>query len=147
MSMFCVVRGGVYFCDPCYSNLPFRTPQNEMPDLGVRGSEVNLITPGSGLKQDDGKLPLDLLPMRALQEVAKVLAFGVKKYDRNSWQGVKPRRRYFAAMMRHLFDRALGKKIDEESGLPTMAHAVCDGLFLLAFDVGLDPIDAFDEEK
>jgi hypothetical protein len=117
--------------------------------LDSNTQSINIL---SGRKDDgyggvNAKLPLDLLPMRALQEVAKVLAFGAAKYEANNWQKVKPRRRYFAAALRHLWARALGEKIDAESKLPHLAHAACDVLFLLSIEVGLDDPDAFEESS
>lgn len=39
-----------------------------------------------------------------------------------------------AAAMRHLAARAEGVLVDEESGLPHLAHAVCSLLFAMHFD-------------
>lgn len=99
----------------------------------------------SGIKHDAGKPRVDLLPVGALLEVAKVLSFGAAKYGVATWQGVRPRRRYYAAALRHLFARARGERRDPKSGLPHLAHAACDVLFLLSFESGLDPVDSFDE--
>jgi hypothetical protein len=100
---------------------------------------------GPGLKYDNGKIRVDLLPVRALLEVGKVVTFGAAKYEENNWQNVRPCRRYYAAALRHLWARALGERIDPESGLPHLAHAACCVLFLLSGEVGHDPIDGFDE--
>ncbi len=101
---------------------------------------------GPGLKYDENKVRVDLLPVRALHEVAKVLTFGAKKYGANNWQNVKPLRRYFRAAIGHLWARALGEYLDPESGLPHLAHAACCVLFLLSAEVGHDPIEAFEGE-
>lgn len=100
---------------------------------------------GPGRKDDTGKLPLDLLPFGALEEVAKVLAFGASKYGPNNWQNVKPKRRYLAAALRHLSAVIRGQEIDPESGLPHLAHAAACVLFLLSSRVGHDPPDVFSE--
>lgn len=100
---------------------------------------------GPGLKYDDDKTPLDLLPLGALFEVGKVLGYGARKYGANNWQNVAPKRRYLAAAFRHLFARARGERIDPESGLPHLAHAACSVLFLLSHETGHDPVDAFDD--
>jgi len=39
-----------------------------------------------------------------------------------------------SAAMRHLIARIKGQQVDEESGLPHLAHCVCCLLFLLWFD-------------
>ena len=101
---------------------------------------------GPGLKYDTGKLRVDLLPVRALLAVAAVMTFGAAKYGANNWQNVVPKRRYYAAALRHLWARALGQREDPESGLPHLAHAACCVLFMLSGEVGHDPVDGFDEE-
>jgi hypothetical protein len=82
-------------------------------------------------KNDDDKPAVELLPPLALLETAKVLGFGAKKYDPDNWRRVDDRRRYLAASLRHLLEYAAGKDLDEDSGLPTVAHAACSVLFLL----------------
>lgn len=88
-----------------------------------------------GVKFDGEKSRWDLLPLGPMRSVVDVLGFGVRKYAVDNWQHVKdPQRRYFAATVRHLVDWKLGEKLDPESGLPHLAHAVCCVLFLLWFD-------------
>jgi hypothetical protein len=99
---------------------------------------------GPGLKFDQGKNRVELLPVRALLEVSKVLTFGAAKYGANNWQGVEAIR-YFGAGDRHRWARRLGEMNDPESGLPHMAHASCCDLFLLSKDVGYDPLELFEE--
>ena len=95
----------------------------------------------AAVKLDAGKVRMDLLMMDmapALESVAKVLTFAVetKGYTPGSWRKVKPfRRRYMAALYRHLTRRICGEKIDPESGLPHMAHAACCVLFMLSKEV------------
>ncbi len=89
----------------------------------------------SGLKYDDGKAPMGLLPWQALTEVARVLGFGAKKYRANSWQHVRPGSRYMDAALRHIAAYLDGETLDEESGLHVLAHAACDVLFSLWLDM------------
>ena len=37
-------------------------------------------------RSNDGKVELSLLPKTFLEETAKVLMFGARKYDRNNWK-------------------------------------------------------------
>lgn len=104
------------------------------------------MTYGPGRKDDQGKMRVELLPVRALLAIAAVMTFGAAKYGDDNWQNVTPRRRYYGAALRHLFARALGERIDPESGLPHLAHAACCVLFLLSGEVGHDPTDAFEVE-
>jgi len=88
-----------------------------------------------GRKDDEGKLDWLLLPYPQLETVIKVFEFGAKKYGINNWQKIDyPKPRYLSAAMRHLIARIKGQQVDEESGLPHLAHCVCCLLFLLWFD-------------
>lgn len=86
-------------------------------------------------KHDGGKPRLDLLPFMAVTEVGKVMTFGAQKYGDNNWREAKPDQyhRYEAAAYRHLFAYSQGELIDPESGLPHLAHAATNLLFLLEF--------------
>jgi hypothetical protein len=87
---------------------------------------------GTGLKFDGGKLRPTLLPTTSLEKILEVLEFGANKYSANGWQGVDDGyNRYFDALYRHLYAAQRGEKLDEESGLPHLAHAGCCLLFML----------------
>ena len=85
-----------------------------------------------GDKYDSGKLRYDLIPSESLNEFVKVLTFGAEKYTPEGWRMVdSPDSRYFAAAQRHLWAWKRGEELDEESGLPHLAHAMCCLSFLL----------------
>ena len=86
----------------------------------------------TGRKDDDGKLRYDLVPDRAETELVAVLTYGASKYGPNNWRRVDGMNaRYFAAARRHLAAWRSGERIDPESGLAHLAHAVCSLMFLL----------------
>ena len=88
-----------------------------------------------GSKYDAGKPRWDLLPWGEVEQVVKVLTYGAKKYSDNNWVHVEnPRRRYFAAAMRHTTAWFMGEKNDAETGCSHLAHAICCLLFLMHFD-------------
>jgi hypothetical protein len=85
-----------------------------------------------GVKFDGEKAKWDLLPMRAVSSVVDVLTFGARKYAPWNWARVPDQRpRYYAACLRHLVAWWHGERLDPDSGLPHLAHAVCCLLFLL----------------
>ena len=89
-----------------------------------------------GAKFDDGKSSWHLMPWDAVQGVVDVLDYGANKYCANGWQSVPDaRNRYFSAAMRHVLARILGEHKDPESGLPHLAHAATNLLFLAWFDL------------
>lgn len=85
-----------------------------------------------GIKLDIEKLRYSLLDPECLELMVKVLEYGAKKYPiKDNWKSVKPPERYYDALMRHLQAWRMGKRLDEESGLPALAHATVDCMFLL----------------
>ena len=84
-----------------------------------------------GMKFDSDKVDWSLLEplLPILEQVVRVLMHGEKKYARNNWKKVKPTRRYYSALVRHLIQNQAEYK-DAESGLPHWAHALCDSLFI-----------------
>lgn len=83
-----------------------------------------------GVKHDQEKPDYTLLPYGAVEEVVKVLTYGAKKYSRENWKYVDSLR-YEAATMRHFSAYMQGEKLDPESGISHLAHAVTSLLFLL----------------
>lgn len=88
-----------------------------------------------GLKFDAGKLPLELLPTDALEGVTRVLQFGAQKYARRNWEKGINYSRLVGAVLRHTFAWLRGEDKDPETGLSHMAHAACECLFILAFEL------------
>lgn len=108
-----------------------------------------LFEPG-GRKADDGKLPWDLLPWDAVEEVVKVLQYGANKYEPRNWEKGIDSTRLFAALIRHATAWFHGQGRDLESNERHLAHAACCVLFLLAqekrgmFEFDTRPINSKD---
>lgn len=77
-------------------------------------------------KQTEGKIPLNLVPPRAYEAIAKVREFGVKKYkDPWGWKKACTKEQFTEAAKRHLNKIMKGENFDDESGLPHLYHALC----------------------
>lgn len=85
------------------------------------------------IKADSEKIRLELLPVRPLLDVGKVLTFGAKKYEARNWEKGFAWSRPYAAALRHLFAWWSGETYDKETGLNHLAHALCEIMFLLEF--------------
>jgi hypothetical protein len=83
-----------------------------------------------GAKDDGGKRRMDLIPWAAVDAAAEVFAFGAQKYSERNYQGLA-QSRLFAATMRHLSAWWQGEDTDPETGMPHLAHVVCDTMMLL----------------
>jgi hypothetical protein len=85
-------------------------------------------------KHDTGKPRFDLLVPEVIEGVAQVLAHGAAKYAPGNWQKCDDPMRYYAATQRHLNAYHRGEKLDGESGLHHLFHAICNIMFLWWFD-------------
>lgn len=82
-------------------------------------------------KHDSDKPRYDLLPPVAIDLMAQVMTFGAKKYKPEGWRTVPDAlQRYQAALLRHSFAMLRGEVLDQESGLPHAAHAMCCAAFI-----------------
>ena len=88
----------------------------------------------TGIKNDQGKPRLDLISPIALEELAKVLDFGSKKYDTWNWSKGLAYTRVLAAILRHTYKYVSGETIDPETGISHMAAVMCNAMFLLHFE-------------
>lgn len=82
------------------------------------------------MKDTEGKIRPTLLPASALAELVKVLEFGARKYRENSWKR-EPVGKYRDAFLRHWYAYQEGRRFDEESGLPVVAHMAVNLIFVL----------------
>tara|TARA_X000001388_G_scaffold48075_1_gene34438 strand:- start:26 stop:457 length:432 start_codon:yes stop_codon:yes gene_type:complete len=89
-----------------------------------------------GIKHDSKKPKMNLLPPKAIVEVAKVLTFGAQKYGAENWKELEDlQNRYLAGALRHIFAHMDGEQLDPETGLSHMAHALCCLLFKLEIEL------------
>jgi hypothetical protein len=86
------------------------------------------------IKNDAGKPDMTLVTYAMLEDAVKVLMFGEKKYARFNYRNPSPgfEQRMLAAVMRHMTKFNGGEEIDEESGLPHLAHALAT--LMMVFD-------------
>jgi hypothetical protein len=92
-----------------------------------------------GVKFDNNKIQMELLPLRELREVARVLTYGAKKYAPDNWKKVpNAKERYTGALLRHLTEYREGNTFDHETcpdPLRHIAQVACNALFLLYFEL------------
>jgi len=93
------------------------------------------------LKFDTDKLRYDLVAYEPLEAITKIYTHGYNKYgkdkdgnwkEESGWKEVKPKR-YKAAFMRHYMEFLKDPShIDEDSGLPSIYHALWN-LWILTY--------------
>lgn len=71
------------------------------------------------MKFDQDAIPVHLLPVIPMMEIAKVFGYGAKKYAPNSWRNPERKAvswmRTYGSILRHLMKWAAGEEFDQES--------------------------------
>lgn len=88
----------------------------------------------SGIKFDQEKVQLELLPVRALEDIARVLTFGAEKYSEENWREGFTYKRIIGSTLRHIYAWVRGENTDPETGISHLSHAACNLLFLITFE-------------
>ena len=105
------VKGIRLACSNCYAQV-FADRENVPPPS----------PPTTGVKHDQHKPPMDLVPPQAIEDIANVMAFGANKYGRHNWTNGISYSRLLGAALRHLLAFSRGEDLDKESGLSHLAH-------------------------
>lgn len=92
-------------------------------------------SPTVGVKFDREKPRWDLLDLKVMEEVVKVLTHGARKYADDNWKIVpNAKKRYHAALLRHIAEDQSGQVFDtgpDGDGEYVMAHVLCCAFFML----------------
>jgi hypothetical protein len=86
-----------------------------------------------GLRYNSGKLPWDLIPVEAVEEMLKVLESGAVKYSPRNWEKGLSWSQTAASAFRHLSAFLSGEDKDPETGHLHVAHLMCNAAFLAYF--------------
>lgn len=92
------------------------------------------LTIQEGVKYDEGKPRMDLIPPEMLEALGDVLGHGAEKYSERNWENGMDWGRPYAACIRHLNSWWSGEDVDPESGRSHLHHAACCIAFLIAFE-------------
>lgn len=86
-----------------------------------------------GVKYDQGKPKLHLIPPEFIISVGEVLTFGADKYGERNWENGIDYDRLMSACLRHIVAYQAGEELDPESGLSHLAHASTNLAMLISF--------------
>ena len=90
------------------------------------------------VKDKEGKARMGLILPHAAEALVRVREYGLKKYpDANNWKHV-PKEDWLDALMRHLMKYIAGQKIDSESGLPHLHHALANLSYMIEGENDVD---------
>lgn len=80
-------------------------------------------------KNDDEKDRYDLICYEFIEQIAKILTVGAKKYGEWNWLGLD-KARIISAMQRHFVEFMLKEDNDTETGCSHLAHVACNAMML-----------------
>lgn len=89
----------------------------------------------SGIKHDQNKVRVDLVPVSAIMAAARAFGYGVtdkkpKPYAPWNWLRGFAWMRIYGALVRHLLDFVMGVEKDAESGLHPLDHVLANAMIL-----------------
>lgn len=97
-----------------------------------------------GVKFDQGKDRMDLIPPEVMFSLARILSFGASKYGDRNWEKGMSWGRCFGALMRHMWAWWGGKgptnesfllgSLDGETGFSHLWHALACLAFLVVYE-------------
>ena len=117
-----VLEGYRYYSDDTVTQTFGELEMDEKKGIG----DVNSDAKGSGARYNDGKADISLIPLCTLEDEARVWMYGKQKYAAWNWAKGMDWSVPLACAMRHLAAWQRGEELDAESGLPHLAHAMCN---------------------
>ena len=86
-----------------------------------------------GLRHNEGKNRLDLIPPEWITALGEVLTKGANKYEDRNWEKGMDWSKCYASLLRHAVAFWDGEDCDPETGLPHPAHVAWNALALLTY--------------
>ena len=106
--------------------------KSDTPRSDNKGGEVRTVSTTGGEKGVK-EIAFDLLPVEALEEVARLYGRGAAKYSAHNWRKGYEWSKSYAAMMRHATQFWRGEDHDPEMGTPHLASVCFHAMALLVF--------------
>lgn len=118
----CTIDSGI-LCDPCYKPNVMQIANEVMKEIMEEQAPV-LKKLEQGTKYDQGKPDLTIVPVEAIESMARAFMYGAKKYSRGNFKKGLEVNRTLAAALRHIYAFSSGENLDPESGESHLSHAL-----------------------
>ena len=102
-------------------------------DMNVSVLTEAAATKELGMRFNTDKVMLGLISSLAKEGCARVLMFGMLKYDSWNWMKGLPISETLDSLERHMDKLRQGERIDSDSGLPHVDHIQCNAMFVSHF--------------
>lgn len=93
------------------------------------------VADGGGLRYNEGKCRVELIPPEWPWSLGMVLTRGAIKYADRNWERGMSWAYMLGSTMRHLFKFCIGERYDKESGNHHLAHAAWNCLGMMSYDL------------
>lgn len=138
---------------PSFRHIPHcrLNPDHDGPCVNVPESAplpTKVVPDGGGMRKDEGKNMLDLIPPEWIWGLGEVLTQGAEKYAVRNWERGMKWSKMVGCGMRHIFKFVCGERYDPESGCHHLLHAAWNILSLMTYDlrkIGENDLPTFEE--
>lgn len=103
------------------------------------------INKAQGLRYNEGKARIDLIPPEVIIELGKHYTYGANKYAPNNWRKGFPYSETFASLTRHLYAWWAGEDLDQESGHHHLIAVIWNAVTLMYFEMFPAKFGKFDD--
>jgi hypothetical protein len=86
-----------------------------------------------GLRFNEGKTRIDLVPPSAILALSDAMTDGAKKYSEHNWRKGMEWSKPYASAQRHMLAFWKGEDINPDSGVSHLAHAMANLAFLIEY--------------
>lgn len=100
-----------------------RLAESEAKDALIKDLD-KIVSENKGTKHDNGKADLSIVPIEAVEAMARAFTFGSRKYSRGNYKLGIESTRTLAAALRHIMAFCGKEENDPESGLSHLDHAL-----------------------
>lgn len=92
------------------------------------------IADGGGLRYNEGKIPLELIPPEVELALGRALLSGSKKYGLRNWERGMSWMTVVGCLKRHLNKFLLGEDVDTETGRTSLELVLINAAFLVTYE-------------
>lgn len=108
-------------------------PARFTPGLDAR--RIYTADASQGLRYDDSKNRMELIPPEWIEALGEVLTKGARKYADRNWEKGMAWSKMIGCTFRHMMKFLRGERYDAETGCHHLAHAAWNLLALMSYDV------------
>jgi len=103
---------------------------NTVAMLAGEGKPLDVCKKELADRFNAGKTQWSMVDFKSMEDMVRVLEFGVNKYSRDNWKKGLKTTEIVDSMLRHIYAYLDGEDVDPESGINHTGHIMCNAMFL-----------------